>query len=122
MNKLSNIDFDRIFYYFNKLCAIPHGSGNMNKISEYCLEFAKEKALKAIRDDANNVIIYKNASKGYENKQPIILQGHLDMVCQADENIKINFDADPIKTYIDGDYLKADGTTLGADNGIAVAR
>lgn len=121
MNKLSNIDFDRIFYYFNKLCAIPHGSGNMNKISEYCLEFAKEKTLKAIRDDANNVIIYKNASKGYENKQPIILQGHLDMVCQADENIKINFDADPIKTYIDGDYLKADGTTLGADNGIAVA-
>ncbi len=121
MNKLSNIDFDRIFYYFDKICSIPHGSGNMDKISEFCIEFARANNLKVIRDDANNVIIYKNASKGCENKSPIILQGHLDMVCQANEDTKIDFDTDSIKTYISGDYIKANGTTLGADNGIAVA-
>lgn len=121
MNRLSNIDYDRIFYYFDKLCSIPHGSGNMDKISEFCIAFTKENNLKAIRDNANNVVIYKKASKDCENKAPVILQGHLDMVCQADENTKIDFDTDPIKTYISGDYLKASGTTLGADNGIAVA-
>jgi len=93
----------------------------MEKISDYCLAFAKSHSLRAIRDDANNVIIYKSATKGYENSQPVILQGHLDMVCQKDETSKIDFEKDALEICVDGDFIRANGTTLGADNGIAVA-
>lgn len=112
---------DIIFKYFDEICKIPHGSGNMKQISNFCLEFAKKNNLKAIRDKANNVIIYKDGTIGYENSDPIILQGHIDMVCQKTEDSNVDFENDGIETYIDGDFLKAKGTTLGADNGIAVA-
>lgn len=121
MQNIDNLEPKSVFGYFKEISEIPHGSGNMEKISEYCMEFAKKHSLKALRDDANNVIVYKSASKGYENAEPIILQGHLDMVCQKDGSINIDFEKDGIEIYIDGDYLKAKGTTLGADNGIAVA-
>jgi len=111
---------DRIFDYFKEICAIPRGSGHMDKISAYCLDFAKTHNLRAVRDEANNVIIYKPASKDSINQEPIILQGHLDMVCQKEETCDIDFLTEGITTYIDGDYIKAKGTTLGADNGIAV--
>lgn len=112
---------EAVFKYFKEICAIPHGSGDMEKISEYCLNFAKENGLKAICDDAKNVIIYKNGSKGYENKPPVILQGHLDMVCQKTADCHIDFLQDGLELFSDGDLLGAKGTTLGADNGIAVA-
>ena len=80
-----------VFKYFEEISKIPRGSGNMEAISDYCLAFAKSHSLRAIRDDANNVIIYKSATKGYENSEPVILQGHLDMVCQKDETSKIDF-------------------------------
>lgn len=121
MRKLAHIMPEKLFQYFEDLTQIPRGSGNMEQVSNYCLEFAKNHGLKAFRDEADNVVIYKNGSKGYENSVPVILQGHMDMVCQKEEGITIDFEQDGIDIYIDGDFIKARGTTLGADNGIAVA-
>lgn len=121
MGKLDNVAPCRVFKYFEEISAIPRGSGNMNAISSYCMDFAAKHQLKAMRDEADNVIIFKAGTKGYENAEPVILQGHLDMVCQKTEESKIDFDKDGLKLYVDGDFVKAEGTTLGADNGIAVA-
>lgn len=121
MNKAFEKETESVFRYFEKICAIPHGSGNMEPISDYCLRFARENDLRVIRDKANNVVIYKPGTKGYENAEPIILQGHLDMVCQKKEHAKIDFATDGIETYTDGDFIKARNTTLGADDGIAVS-
>ena len=110
-----------VFKYFEEISHIPHGSENMEAIAQYCVNFANEHNLKVIKDNANNVIIYKNASSGYENAEPVILQGHLDMVCQKDESLEIDFSKEGLSLYVDGDFIKARGTTLGADNGIAVA-
>ncbi len=110
-----------VFKYFEQLSAIPRGSGNMQGISQFCVDFAKRNNLKFIRDNADNVIIYKEGTAGYELSAPIILQGHLDMVCQKTPDYDINFEKDGLDLFVDGDFLKASGTTLGADNGIAVA-
>lgn len=110
-----------VFRYFKEICAIPHGSGNMKAISDYCLGFARKNNLKAVRDRAENVVIYKPGTMGYESSPPIILQGHLDMVCQKIQESKIDFEKDGLEVYTDGDFIKAKGTTLGADNGIAVS-
>ncbi len=118
---LENLKPQRVFKYFEEICSIPHGSGDMDKIADYCVEFAKSHALEYKRDGANNVVIYKNATADYENAEPVILQGHLDMVCQKLEDRNIDFSADGLDIFIDGDFVKARGTTLGADNGIAVA-
>lgn len=114
-----NFIFERAIEYFYKICEIPHGSGDMEKISQFCVDFANEHGLKSVRDEANNVVIFKSATKGYENYEPIILQGHLDMVCQS--VAPFDFLNNGISVKQDGDFLCADGTTLGADNGIAVA-
>lgn len=121
MSLISNCEPKQVFEYFERICSIPHGSGNMEKISEFCLEFAKANNLKAVRDEANNVVIFKDGTKGFENEKPIILQGHLDMVCQKVDGCGINFDTDGITPVRDGDFISAEGTSLGADNGIAVA-
>ena len=110
-----------ILRYFEKICSIPHGSGNMKALRDHCVQFAKENGLQVVSDEAENVVIYKPGTKGYENAEPIILQGHLDMVCQKEETSSIDFTKDGIEAYIDGDFIKAKGTTLGADNGIAVS-
>lgn len=117
-NKFS---LDRILNLFKKVASIPHGSGNMAEISNFIVDFAKGNNLRYIKDDAENVIVYKNATKGYEASEPIILQGHLDMVCQKTADCNIDFRKDGLEIYTDGDFLKAKKTTLGADNGIAVA-
>lgn len=121
MSALKNLQPQRFFYYFEQLSSIPHGSGNMDAIAQFCVDFAIEHNLKYIRDNANNVIIYKNGTVGYENSEPIILQGHLDMVCQKTPDYNIDFAKDGLDLYVEEDYLKARGTTLGGDNGIAVA-
>lgn len=121
MSKLNNLSPEKVFSFFDEICAIPRGSGDMVKISNYCLEFAEKYSLRAIKDVANNVVIFKNGSVGYENSEPIILQGHLDIVCQKEKDIEFDFLNDGINAFIDGDFVKARGTTLGADNGIAVA-
>ena len=121
MSKLKGLKPEKVFKYFEEICSIPHGSGDMERISDYCLDFAKKHNLKAIKDEENNVIIFKDASKGYENSEPIILQGHLDMVCQKTEDCTIDFETDGLDLTVEGDFLSANGTTLGGDNGIAVA-
>lgn len=121
MSKLKGLKPERVFKYFEEICNIPHGSGDMEKISDYCVEFARNHNLKVVKDCANNVIIFKDASKGYEESMPVILQGHLDMVCQKTEESNINFETDGLDLVVDGDFIFANGTTLGGDNGIAVA-
>lgn len=118
--KLNTIE-SKVFKYFQNICNIPHGSGNRVPIADFCETFAKKRGLKYIRDNENNVIIFKNGQLGGENAKPIILQGHLDMVCQASDNKQIDFLTQPITITRDEDFIKADDTTLGADNGIAVA-
>ena len=121
MRKLESIKPFEVFKYFEEICQIPHGSGNMDKISKYLIDFAKSLSLKYVCDEAKNVIIYKEATTGFENSEPIILQAHLDMVCQKDSDSTFDFEKDSLDIYVDGDFIKAKGTTLGADNGIGVA-
>lgn len=121
MQKISHLDKENVFKYFEDITSIPRGSGNMDKISSYCEEFARKNSLKYIRDNENNVVIFKDGTKGYENSEPVILQGHLDMVCQKEDGVDIDFEKDGLDVYVEDDFIKAKGTTLGADNGIAVA-
>lgn len=121
MNKIEALEPKKVFKYFKEICAIPHGSGNMEKIAEYCIVFAEKNNLRYVCDEAKNVIIYKDATKGYEESEPIILQGHIDMVCQKTEDCRIDFEKDGLDIYLDNGFIKANKTTLGADNGIAVS-
>ena len=118
---LENLKPYNVFKYFEELCQIPHGSGNCEAIANYCVEFAKKHNLEYVKDEFNNVIIKKNATKGYENRKGVILQGHLDMVCEKTPDSNFNFLKDSLELYIDGDFITAKGTTLGGDDGIAVA-
>lgn len=106
---------------FEQLSAIPRGSGNEKAISDYVAEFARKRGCEVLQDERHNLIIRKPASAGYESAQPVIFQGHLDMVCEKNKGTEHDFDKDPITLRIDGDFIYAEGTTLGADNGIAVA-
>lgn len=110
-----------IWNHFYEITQIPRPSKKEGKIIAYLLEFAKKHNLEAKKDDAGNVLITKPATKGKENLQTVILQGHVDMVCEKNTGTVHDFDNDPIETYIDGEWLKAKGTTLGADNGMGVA-
>ena len=111
----------KVFEYFEDICSIPHGSRNTKAISDYCVDFAKEHNLKWIQDEMNNVIIFKDGSAGYENSEPIIIQGHMDMVCEKENGVEIDFETEGLRLFVDGDFLKAEGTTLGGDDGIAIA-
>ncbi len=111
----------KVFDYFLQLCEIPHGSKNEGQISEFLQNFGKGLGLETKADSVGNVLIKKPASPGCENKKTIILQGHMDMVCDKRPDVVHDFTKDPIQTFVDGEWLKAKGTTLGADNGIGVA-
>ncbi len=119
MKILSSLEPKEVFKYFEDICAIPHGSGNTKAISDYCVEFAKQYGLEYVQDGLNNIIIKKPATKGYEKHPSVILQGHLDMVCES--KIPFDFATSPLNLRTDGEWIWADGTTLGADDGIAVA-
>lgn len=123
MSVLDELQPKEVFKYFEEICAIPHGSGNTAAISRYCVEFAKKYQLDYQQDALGNVIIKKAASEGYENSEPLMLQGHMDMVCEKnfDYDGKFDFTKDGLKLAIMDDYVYAKGTTLGADDGIAVA-
>ncbi|WP_165020445.1 aminoacyl-histidine dipeptidase [Dysgonomonas sp. ZJ279] len=110
-----------IWNYFHEITQIPRPSKKEEKIITYLLDFAKKHNLSVKKDDTGNVLITKEATKGKENLPIVILQGHVDMVCEKNTDTVHDFDKDPIETYIDGDWLKAKGTTLGADNGMGVA-
>ncbi len=121
MRKLEGLKPEKVFRYFEDLSGIPRGSGNEEAVGSYCMRFAEEHGLSAYRDEAGNVVITKEASKGYENAPGVILQGHLDMVCEKEADCPIDFKRDGLKLLVDGDFVRADGTTLGGDDGIAVA-
>lgn len=118
---LKNNDYKRIFYFFQEISKIPRGSGNEAQISAYLVDFAKENGLEWHKDNCNNVIIIKEASKGYESEPAVMLQGHMDMVCEKKHEETHDFLTQGIDLLVDGDYLHANDTTLGADNGMAVA-
>ena len=118
---LSGIKPERVFYYFENICGIPHGSGNCEAISKYCISVAENLGLECSTDEHFNIIIKKDAAQGYEDKPTVILQGHLDMVCEKDDNCNINFLMEAIQLNVSGDFISANGTTLGGDDGIAVA-
>lgn len=112
---------NRVLEIFKEITAVPRGSENMVAIAAYCVNFAQKNNLKFLRDNANNVVIYKDATTDKKESKPIILQAHLDMVCQVSPDSNHNFLTDGPQIIIDGDFLKANKTTLGADNGIGVA-
>lgn len=120
-NNSFNLKPEKVFYYFEEISKIPHGSKNTKQISDYLVQFAKEHGLTWYQDDWNNVIMIQEASEGYENAEPVMIQGHMDMVCEKESGCDIDFEKDGLKLYVDGDFLKAEGTTLGGDDGIAVA-
>jgi dipeptidase D len=121
MNNISNLKPQNVWKHFYALTQIPRPSGCMEKVTAFVENFGKSLGLETTRDAANNICIRKPATQGYENRQTVILQSHLDMVPQANSDLKFDFTKDAIQAYIDGDWVKAKGTTLGADNGIGVA-
>lgn len=121
MGKLTHLHPNRVFHYFEEICGIPHGSGDTARISDYCVAFAKSHNLWYRQDALGNVLIKKPATVGYESHPPVILQGHLDMVCEKDPDCTIDFTTDGLDVDVDGDWVFAHGTTLGGDDGVAVA-
>ena len=121
MSSLENLKPQNVFRYFREISAIPRGSYHTKAISDYLVNFAKEHGFEHYQDSDHNVIIIKEASAGYEASDPVIIQGHMDMVCEKEEDRDIDFETEGLDLYVDGDFLKARGTTLGGDDGIAVA-
>ena len=121
MAVLSGLKPEKVFYYFEKLCSVPHGSGNTRQISDLCAGFARELGLRYRQDEVNNLVIWKDGSRGYENAAPIILQGHIDMVCAKTEDCGKDMTRDGLDVCTDGEWIWADKTSLGGDNGVAVA-
>ena len=120
-HKLAGLEPASVFGYFEKLCSMPHGSGNTKIISDYLVSFAKEQGIRYIQDELNNVILFADGTAGYEDHEPVIIQGHMDMVCEKDPDCGIDFAVDGLDITHDGSYVFANGTTLGGDDGIAVA-
>jgi dipeptidase D len=120
-NVLAGLQPQLVFKYFEEISQIPRGSGNEKEISDYLRKFGEDLGLETIQDEALNIIIRKPATKGYENAPGVVLQGHMDMVCEKNKGTNHDFTKDPLQLRIDGDYIYATDTTLGADNGIAVA-
>lgn len=118
---LAGLEPASVFLFFEEICKIPHGSRNTKAISDYLVRFAQERGLAYCQDELNNVIIKKPGTPGYEEHPPVILQGHMDMVCEKEPDCPINFETDGLDLTHDGENLFARGTTLGGDDGIAVA-
>lgn len=118
---LANIEPKSVMNIFEAICAIPHGSGNTKMISDWCVDFAKKRGLECYQDFLNNVIIIKPATAGYEKSAPLILQGHIDMVCQKEPGLAKDMTKEGLDLAVEGDIIRAIGTTLGGDDGIAVA-
>jgi len=118
---IKNRQPESVFRFFEEISAIPRASFHEAEIATYLERFAADRGLECYRDEMHNVLIKTPASKGYESFPPLLLQGHTDMVCEKNADVEHDFDKDPLKLYLDGKYLRARGTTLGGDNGIAVA-
>lgn len=121
MAVLDQLEPKKVFQFFEEMCAIPHGSGNTKAVSDWCADFAKKRGLEYHQDAANNIIIIKEATAGYEKAEPVILQGHLDMVCEKIPGCAKDMAREGLDLAVDGDLILAKDTTLGGDDGIAVA-
>ncbi len=121
MGKISQLEPKEVFHFFEEICQIPHGSGNVEQISDYLVDFAKARNLEYVQDELKNVVIIKEASAGYESQEPILLQGHMDMVAVKKPGCTKDMTKEGLDLEVDGDYLLARDTTLGGDDGIAVA-
>lgn len=121
MAVLANLEPKKVFHFFEEISQIPHGSYHTRQISDYLVDFARKRGLTYYQDEANNVIIVKEAAPGYEHAPAVILQGHMDMVCQKAPDSSHDFEKDGLELAVDGDLILAKGTTLGGDDGIAVA-
>lgn len=119
--KLAGLDPASVFGFFEEICAIPHGSRNTKKISDFLVNFAKEQGLTYIQDEMGNVILFGEGTCGMENHEPVVLQGHMDMVCEKDADVTLDMAVDGLDLTHDGRYIFAKGTTLGGDDGIALA-
>ena len=119
--KLAGLEPSAVFGYFEALCGIPHGSRNTKAISDYLVAFAKEQGIRWIQDESNNVILFADGTCGLEDHEPVILQGHMDMVCEKDADCPLNLETDGLDLAHDGTSVFARGTTLGGDDGIALA-
>ena len=119
--ELSELKPESVFYYFSEICKVPRPSKKEEKIISYLENFAAEQKLEIKKDEVGNILIKKPATPGKENLKTVVLQSHVDMVCEKNNDVEHDFLTDPIETIIDGEWLKAKGTTLGADNGIGVA-
>lgn len=121
MDVLKGLEPASVFRFFEEICGIPHGSGDTKRISDYCVRFAKERGLEVRQDEFNNVIIREKGTPGYENAAPVMLQGHIDMVCEKEAGCDIDFSKDGLRLRLENGIVTADGTTLGGDDGIAAA-
>ena len=121
MNILQDLEPAKVFHFFEKICSIPHTSFHEKALSDYCVAFAKERNLYYEQDEMGNVLIVADATKGYEDMPAVMLQGHLDMVGDKTAKCNLDLEKDGLQLYIEGDYIRAKGTTLGGDDGIAVA-
>jgi len=121
MAVLSNLEPKKVFSFFETICSIPHGSGNTAQISDYCASFARDRGLEYHQDALGNVIILAPGTPGYEQAEPVILQGHIDMVCVKTDDCPLDLACDGLDVAVDGDYVHAKGTSLGGDDGAAVA-
>lgn len=119
--KLAGLEPASVFGFFEEICAIPHGSRNTKKISDFLVNFAKEQGLTYIQDEMGNVILFGEGTCGMENHEPVVLQGHMDMVCEKDADVTLDMAVDGLDLTHDGRYIFAKGTTLGGDDGIALA-
>ena len=120
-NKLAGLEPASVFAYFEEICSIPHGSRNTKQISDYLVSFAEKHGIRYFQDELNNVVMFQEGTCGMENHESVIIQGHMDMVCEKDEDCPINMDTDSLDVTHDGEYVFARGTTLGGDDGIALA-
>ncbi len=121
MSVLNGYEPAKVLGFFEEICQIPHGSGNTKQLSDWLVDFAKARNLEHYQDELNNVIIIKEASAGYEGSEPVILQGHIDMVCNQEDSCTKDMATEGLDLAVDGDLLYAEGTTLGGDDGIAAA-
>ncbi|AKJ42808.1 aminoacyl-histidine dipeptidase [Pragia fontium] len=121
MSDLAHLSPQHLWQHFAKICSIPHPSKHEEALAQYIVNWAKEKKFHVERDAVGNILIRKPATAGMENRQSVVLQAHLDMVPQKNNDTEHDFTKDPIQTYVDGQWLKARGTTLGADNGVGMA-
>ena len=121
MDQIEQLEPQRLWHFFSEICKVPRPSKHEEKIRAYLVNFGTERQLETLTDQAGNVLIRKSATQGYETAPSLLLQAHMDMVCEKNADVEHNFFTDPIEPYIDGDWVKAKGTTLGADDGMGVA-